>query len=584
MTNLDIMLDNIEETTLKIIAHFWGIENVRHVDNKLKLALKEKMTDPETVEVVYDKLSDQQRGVLQTLAGSNGYMPEFIFSRVHGEIRQMGAGMIERKRPHENPENVAEELYYKGLISRGNTLVAERLTPVIFIPSDLMSVLPMHKTGYSEGLLAGPADFEDDEMDSQWLKLDKIEPVEVDEQEVQRANTAIVDDLTTFFAFCQMNEVRVSESGLLVEDAVTALMPHMMVPEQDAERLLFIVELAKLSQFVQIDDNRIYLKRAEVRRWLQSDRSQQLEFLINRWKESTSYAELWFVPGLYTENVAGSYDAITPRKALFKMLYDYVPLNDWWQFDDFIGIVKAKNPDFHRPDGDYESLYITNRDGEYLTGFHNWGAVEGALIEFYLFGPLHWLGLCDIHDFDFTVRLNAYGRALVDDEARFPHTTDVDEPIVIHDDGLIEASRKVSRFDRFQLARFTQWDHTASLDGESYLYRVTTTSLRTAHEHGIQAEHVLAFLKRFSEDIPAAIEVLLDRSQTTSLSVMIEHRFILRVPARELLDQIYDSPKLRQYFGARLGDTSAIVLDDRWQSLANALELEGVQVDLSHLE
>ena len=39
------------------------------------------------------------------------------------------------------------------------------------------------------------------------------------------------------------------------------------------------------------------------------------------------------------------------------------------------------------------SWYIRNDAGEYLSGFESWDAVEGSLIEFYIAGPMHWLGL-----------------------------------------------------------------------------------------------------------------------------------------------------------------------------------------------
>ena len=49
--------------------------------------------------------------------------------------------------------------------------------------------------------------------------------------------------------------------------------------------------------------------------------------------------------------------------------------------------------------------------GEYLSGFESWDAVEGSLIEFYIVGPMHWLGLVDVGDD--VLRLTAYGRAFL---------------------------------------------------------------------------------------------------------------------------------------------------------------------------
>ena len=58
--------------------------------------------------------------------------------------------------------------------------------------------------------------------------------------------------------------------------------------------------------------------------------------------------------------------------------------------------VKAADPDFQRPDGDYGSWYIRDAAGDaYLSGFESWDRVEGVLIADLLAGPLHWLGVVD---------------------------------------------------------------------------------------------------------------------------------------------------------------------------------------------
>ena len=91
---------------------------------------------------------------------------------------------------------------------------------------------------------------------------------------------------------------------------------------------------------------------------------------------------------------------------------ELVPKQEWWALEGFIMAVKETEPDFQRPGGDYDSWYIRGEDSEeYLTGFDNWEAIEGALLEYYLTGPMHWLGLVDLADE--AARLTAYGRAFL---------------------------------------------------------------------------------------------------------------------------------------------------------------------------
>ena len=78
------------------------------------------------------------------------------------------------------------------------------------------------------------------------------------------------------------------------------------------------------------------------------------------------------------------------------LLGDLLPDHGWVSINDLIEIIKEFEPDFQRLNGDYDSWYIRNDAGDFLTGFESWDAVEGSLIEFYLVGPMHWLGLVDI--------------------------------------------------------------------------------------------------------------------------------------------------------------------------------------------
>jgi len=55
---------------------------------------------------------------------------------------------------------------------------------------------------------------------------------------------------------------------------------------------------------------------------------------------------------------------------------------------------------------------------------------------------------------------------------------------------------------------------------------------------------------------------------------------VLRVPNAELLETIQSTPALRRYLGATLGPTAVIVRPGQWQDLANALEANGVLVDV----
>ena len=195
-------------------------------------------------------------------------------------------------------------------------------------------------------------------------------------------------------------------------------------------------------------------------------------------------------------------------------------------------------------------------------------------------GPMHWLGLTDKSDD--AVRLTAYGRAFVLKSA-WPNPPEQEEPIRVLPDGRMAASRKASRLDRFQLARFTTWQHPATLEGDPYIYRLDAESLKRADEQGITPAHIGAFVQRLSggNPLPASIARLLELGVgDDARTVSVERALILRTTTPETLDFIYNTPALRRFMGARLGAMAAIVREGKWDALHDALVQNGLTVTL----
>jgi len=286
---------------------------------------------------------------------------------------------------------------------------------------------------------------------------------------------------------------------------------------------------------------------------------------------------LWHVPGLHPEpgGELDEYDASVARGNVLELLASRAPRAEWWSVESFIEVVRAADPDFQRPGGDYESWYIRNDEGEYLTGFESWDAVEGALLEFIIAGPMHWLGLVDRAED--AARLTAYGRAFLN-MAPWPAVPDPDDHIVLKEDGTLLISRKISRADRFQLARVTTWQAA----GDPYHYKLEALSLRRAADQGITPSQIAGFLGRMLGDQPlprAVAELLGSLPAGPSLTVTLETLMVLRTTAPETLDRIYETPALRRYLGARLGPMAVVVRAGQWQALCDALEAQGIAVE-----
>jgi hypothetical protein len=579
MPTLKAMLTEADEALIDVLVGLWGVDTRRLSPAEIREALRQAMLDPERVGKVFDTLDSDARGALQTLAGNQpnrNRMALLMFKALAGDIRRPGKGQIDRLKLHLNPESPAEALYYKGLVSITTDLIGGALGYIAYIPDDLAAILPLHRTGYSRDVLEKEAEQRSRGIDVMPVtgseQVTVIDGSEIADMRV--ADTRIVDDMTTLLAYLQMNPAKFQAGQGLAPESLEVLMPHLLW--QDEARLAFLVAVGISAHLIHPQEGRLYTHRDGIRPWLQEPRVMQLRHLVEAWRDSDEFLELLMIPGLIVED-APAYDAVSARTALIDALRAETPLNEWWALDSFIEVVYARHTDFQRPGGDYDGWYIRNDSGEYLRGVESWHAVDGAVVEFVVMAPLHWLGLVDIGEN--AVRFNAYGRAFL--ENRWQPRPEDEEPITMQEDGTLLVSRRVPRYDRFQMARFTSWIAPATLDGNPYVYRLDAAGLQRAAAQNITTDVIAKFITRVTgAALPEPVTRLLQNWRTGPTSVVsLESHVILRTTAPETLDAIFNEPMLRRYLGARLGEMACIVRADQWDVLARALGERGIQVD-----
>jgi hypothetical protein len=564
MKTLMRTLTDSELGMLPVLAQVWGAKIDKLNTPEIITALTNAMLDRQKAEKVWMSLNDDQRGALQALLGTGGKMSATMYTRLFGEIRHMGAAQIERELPQQNPQSSAEALFYKGLIAQAFEQSDAGARPIIYVPDDLIPVLPTHKTAYENLAAETPRSSEQPEMGA-------LEDV----TDVRQADTSVVDDLATLLAYLQLHGAQVEEEDFSPADR-DLILPHLL--NDDETRLAFLLGVGISADLIAIEEGRATTKRAEVRRWLSEPRASQVKLLADAWRTSTAFRDLWHVPGLQPEGMP-NYDATIAREAMMNFISEIAPEQDWWALDEFIEVVKHTDADFQRPGGDYDSWYIRSEAGDYLRGFESWDAVEGALLEFYITGPMHWLGLADLADD--AARLTAYGRAFLEMIA-WPAPPEPEGKIEVQDDGTLLVSRRVSRIDRFQVARFASWVSA----GDPYTYRLDGPGISQADRQGINTGHITAFLKRALGEapIPPKIAMLLQNWQGgATATVTLEKLIVLRTTAPETLNTILDTPALRRYLGAQLGPMAVIVRADQWEALRTALGDAGIRAELGGL-
>ncbi len=418
------------------------------------------------------------------------------FNRRFGQVRPVGPGRLERETAWRHPVNPAEELLYVGLIYR--TFYQDERGPgeFVVIPDELRCLLPQPPAAppFAVTTVPGPS-----------------------EPGVQEATLA--HDLFLYLVYVQNHDVRPYADGRLGRRDTSALVQQMGRPGE--RRLALLYRLAERLGFVARQGDLLRLEPAPVKGWLTAAPAHQLAVLQAAWRDDPTWFDLCHVPGLVCDVQTGwleRTDPVTTRKVILSWLA-HCPPEAWWSCASFVAAVKAADPDFQRPDGDYDSWYIRDAASEaYLSGFESWDRVEGALIADLLAGPLRWLGVVEWvgNDGSPLCRLTAAGAhwlGLAAGEIQAPRPA----PITVGPDFVVDLPASASLYVRFQLERFADLEQ-----AEPCRYRLTAGGLNRALARGIQIEQILAFLKRASQrPVPVSVSGRLRQWARRSVSDLV---------------------------------------------------------------
>ncbi|HRE47605.1 MAG TPA: hypothetical protein PLD47_07770 [Aggregatilineales bacterium] len=557
---------------LRVIANRWDVDLATHQPAAAAEHLAIVMLTPEKARGMWAKLPDDQRMALQTLIGSKGAMPFPMFSKMFGEIKSVGIDKLVREKPYMNPASPAEALYYRGMVAkRMQKSTQGQPIPVVYVPSDLATL--------AGEFLQATSSYAQLAQEPLPTVLPKMPP------NAKLADTTIVDDLTTFLALCRIEDIPLKE-GVLPAEYRTGIKKYFLGTGSTAHLALMIALALDLHLVESPEQNNglLQLHSAEAKKWLELPRSAQLHALVKAWYGSIRYNELWLLPGIKPEKTGWQNDPTLPRKTMLSAL-DIVSPGAWCPVEEIIEGIKEDEPAFQRPNADFDSWYIRDAEtGKYLRGMDSWDVIDGAVLKFVLTGVMHGLGLVDITADASAFRLTGYGTAFIDDEEAketpFPSDTQIAKPILIKPDLTIEVPRAASRFQRFQIARFTEWVSA----GDPYLFKLSPTGWERAKGQNLKAEPVITFLRhasgeKLSDEIIAMIEGW-DMSGSTSVPCRMSQPIILETPTADLLTRILNNPGLRRYVGRQLGAATVVVREEHWSSLMDALKEEGIMVVL----
>lgn len=547
---------------LRTIARFWDVDlgNTRQRD--VALELSEALSNPEAIDRAWRDLPDEEREALEALLAEDGLMPRRVFARQWGEIRVMGPGRMEREKPWREPTSPAEGLWYRGFLFRGFAQGAEGAYEVIFVPPELLKHLP-----------------KPDKPPPQFA----LEPIPAPAN-VHAPGDTLLDDACTLLAYIQNEHPRLTVEDDWPQRHKDRLLQRLH--DADGERFAFLRHLARRLGWLRTDQSRqLSLDPESVTTWLQQPSHEQKRTLFRAWRDDPTWNDLFHVPSLRPDNLDAWQNAPLPtRKALLEHLIAAhqaldEPPGPWYRIAKFITAVKAVDPDFQRPDGDYTTWYIQDvTTGEYFSGFESWEAIEGRLIRYLVTKPLAWLGLVEVGYDDegepAAFRLTAGGAIAL--ELIEPPPAPAPPPLNLRPGFLLHVPPD-QRYERFQLARVSRWERT----GAPFVYRLTPSSLKRARRQGISAERVLEFLTEVTEQpVPQYVEAAVTRWEARGAEARLEQAVILQLADEDLMNEVSSSPHTRCFIRKRVGSRVALVKAHDWPRLVAALGQMGLLSDI----
>ncbi len=543
MHSLETALDDHELIVLRVIGEWWELDLTGSDKIGCIKALAERLAQLDMQQEI-QFLPPEEAAALQDLVVGNGRVPVATFSRQHGEVRLMGPGRLEREEPWFDPVSPAEALWYRGFLYRGFDDTAEGTIEFYYLPQELLEQFPQEK---AETVVKETA----------VSTLTPSNPPEAWDTAV----TDAVDDLTTMLALAQQTQF---QSGQLD-------WPRYL-RNTDADRRSLLLTLAREMGFLREVEAGLRPTRTAVR-WLQQNRESQLRALADAWS-SSAWNDLCHTPELKCEGEGWANDPILARTALL----DALPRSEeWFALADLVAFMRENDPDFQRPDGNYDTWYIREADDDdYITGFDNWDKVEGRLLPFLLRGPLFWLGLAELDGGYF--RLTA--RALAWLAETPPPADEVRMPLIVQADGSLLAPHNAGRYERFQAARVCEAEPIKP--GKPYQYRLTPQSLAQAQQERIAPDRILQFLAEASEKpLPVSVKRAVERWAENGVEGRLETAVILRVRDAAILQTLRRNSKTRDFIGESLGDLAATVRPNDWPKLRSAAAQLGLLLEVN---
>src|SRR4030066_793927 len=143
MPNLTESLQGRDLGHLRIIAELWGVELGEQDTHVALLRLILSILSASRVGGLVNELNPNEKEALTDLIRHAGRLPWAQFTRIYGEVREMGVAKRDREQPYKQPVSAVEALWYRGMIAKAFFDSPAGPEEFAYIPEDLLVQIPL---------------------------------------------------------------------------------------------------------------------------------------------------------------------------------------------------------------------------------------------------------------------------------------------------------------------------------------------------------------------------------------------------------------------------------------------------------
>lgn len=530
------MLQTYDQDLIRRIGSFWGVDTANLDASSAIDEIYQVMVSPIALDEEINRLPQSVRDAWNYAAANAKKVTWSQFTRKYGEVREFGQAKRNREQPEIHPVSATETLWYRGLIGRAFMNLPPEPREFVFIPDEIMP----NQQAPTDPILSG------------------IRPaLATDYAEIRLADMRILDHATDWLAATRVKRALPDDAWLKwkVDETFLLALIRQTCPEGPDG----------------------HFDADTIKSFLTNPRQKILSEWFTLWMESLEINDLRRLPDLVFEGNWQN-DPCKPRSFLIDLLGTLAPAT-WYSLPSLVGAIKTHHPDFQRPSGDYDSWFIRRAtEPTYLRGIESWEAVDGALIQFLICGPLHWLGLVDLGSKSQSVecaafRVTARFREIVNHQPIL-ETSEAKSSAHVAADLKVRVPTGTSRLFRYQVGRFCE---IIRLSASETVYQPTPKSFMLAGNQGLKLFQIIQYLeKNLTQPLPKNWGLLAARWEENQLEAIVEKQVILKTKTHETLLELLNHPKAKKVIVEVLNPTTASIRGDAVEVIEKALVEMGI--------